>query len=83
MNSGYEKLAGKGMGASTPARYKKEAGRKMEEDVIKRHRKALDALRKSAEMYDEPGIDQSIIELTLASERLIKNIFEERGPEKE
>ncbi len=50
----------------------------MDEELLESHRKALEALRSSAEMYDDPVIDQRIVELTLASIRLMEAVEERR-----
>ncbi len=45
----------------------------MDEELLERHQKALEALRRSAEMYDDPVIDQRIMELTLTSKKLLES----------
>ncbi len=50
----------------------------MNEKLLERHQKALEALRSCAEMYDDPVIDQRITELTLASKRLLEAAEERR-----
>ncbi len=45
----------------------------MDKEDLERHQKALEALRNCAEMYEDPVIDQRIIELTLASKKLMES----------
>ncbi len=46
----------------------------MDSEDLERHQKALEALRSCAKMYDDPIIDQRIMELTLASKKLMDSI---------
>lgn len=59
-------------GASAPPLPAQER-EEMDKEILERHQKALEALRSCAAMYEDPVIDQRIIELTLASKKLMES----------